>query len=124
MNQLDIVHKKQRNFVLFILAIIGLSSLALAEDSVINRWNERLKGNSASGGTSFSALRTDLEQKLSGNIGKLCAMLGFVGTFIIYIMSQKGSVLFTGALISLVSGGLVGIISYFFNVGTAGYTGK
>ena len=48
-------------------------------------------------------------------------MLGFVGTFISYIMSHKGSVLVTGAVISVVAGGLVGIIGTFFNVGTKGF---
>lgn len=59
---------------------------------------------------------------LQGNLGKLLALLGFIGTFIIYLMTHKGSVLFIGAIISVVAGGLVGIVGTFFNIGTSAFT--
>ena len=66
---------------------------------------------------SFGELLTTFTGWLQGNLGKLLALLGFIGTFIIYLMTHKGSVLFIGVVISVVAGGLVGIVGTFFNVG-------
>jgi len=51
------------------------------------------------------------------NLGKLLALIGFAGTFIVYMMTHKGGVLFVGVIISLIAGGLVGISETFFNAG-------
>lgn len=66
---------------------------------------------------SFGQLAGTFATWLSGNLGKLLALLGFAGTFIVYMMTHKGSVLFIGIVISLIAGGMVGISQTFFNAG-------
>jgi len=73
-------------------------------------------------GDSFGDLFTTFGDWLSGNLGKLLALLGFAGTFIIYMMTHRGSVLFIGIVISLVAGGMVGISETFFNAGSQAFT--
>ena len=46
---------------------------------------------------------------LLGNIGKLIALLGFMVTFIIYMMTHKGYLLFVGLIMSLIIGSIVGL---------------
>lgn len=72
----------------------------------------------ASAGDSFGDLFTVFEGWLTGNLGKLLALLGFAGTFLVYMMTHKGSVLFVGIVISLLAGGMVGISQTFFSAGT------
>ncbi len=83
-----------------------------------NTWENILPSSSGSG---FQYMREDLEDKISGNLGKLMAVIGFVGSFIGYIVSHKGSILMLGITISLIMGGFVGIVATFFNVGTSGF---
>lgn len=71
---------------------------------------------------SFGDLFNTFKDWLTGNLGKLLALLGFAGTFIIYMMTHKGSILFVGIVISLIAGGLVGISETFFNAGTSAFT--
>jgi len=71
---------------------------------------------------SFGDLFTTFKNWLQGDLGRLLALLGFAGTFIIYLMTHKGSVLIIGVVISLVAGGLVSISSTFFNMGTTVFT--
>ena len=59
------------------------------------------------------------ETWLGGNIGKTLALLGFAATFIIYLMTEKTSVLMIGIIISLIIGGMAGISTIFFSAGTA-----
>ena len=47
----------------------------------------------------------------------MLALIGFAGTFIVYMMTHKGSVLMIGIVISLLAGGMVGISEIFFNAG-------
>jgi len=54
------------------------------------------------------------ESWLGGNLGKLLALIGFIGTFIIYIMTMRGYVLIIGIVISLMSGAIIGITQIFF----------
>ncbi len=75
----------------------------------------------ATAGDSFGDLFTTFSSWLQGNLGKLLALLGFAGTFIVYMMTHKGSVLFIGIVISLIAGGLVGISETFFNAGTTAF---
>jgi len=71
---------------------------------------------------SFGDLFTVFKDWLQGDLGRLLALLGFAGTFIIYLMTHKGSVLIIGVIISLVAGGLVSISGTFFNMGTSVFT--
>lgn len=73
----------------------------------------------ADDGDSFGELLGTFITWLQGNLGKLLALLGFIGTFIIYLMTHKGSVLFIGVVISIIAGGLVGIVGTFWNVGAS-----
>lgn len=67
---------------------------------------------------SFGDLFTVFDDWLSGNLGKLLALIGFAGTFLVYMMTHKGSVLFIGVIISLIAGGIVGISETFFDAGS------
>jgi len=58
---------------------------------------------------------------MSANLGKLLALIGFAGTFMVYMMTHKAAVLFFGIIISLIAGGMVGISSIFFEAGTASF---
>ncbi len=67
---------------------------------------------------SFGDLFKVFDDWLSGNLGKLLALIGFAGTFLVYMMTHKGSVLFIGVIISLIAGGIVGISGTFFDAGS------
>jgi type IV secretory pathway VirB2 component (pilin) len=69
------------------------------------------------GDATFGTLKGEFVTWLQGNLGKLLALLGFVGTFIVYMMTHRGSILFVGIIISLIAGGMVGISETFFNAG-------
>lgn len=79
-------------------------------------------GGFATSSDSFGDLLGTFITWMQGNLGKLLALLGFIGTFIIYLMTHKGSVLFIGIVISLIAGGLVGIVGTFFNAGASAFT--
>jgi hypothetical protein len=81
-----------------------------------------LASSSFAGGDSFGDLLGTFTEWLTGNLGKLLALLGFAGTFLVYMMTHKGSVLFIGIVISLVAGGMVGISETFFNAGSSSFT--
>ncbi len=88
-----------------------------------------LATNSFAGGTgggaaddSFGDLFEVFEGWLAGNLGKLLALIGFAGTFLVYMMTHKGSVLFIGIVISLIAGGLVGISDTFFTAGKSAFS--
>jgi len=72
---------------------------------------------STNGDASFGELFDTFRTWLQGNLGKLLALLGFVGTFIIYMMTHKGSVLFIGIIVSLIAGGMIGISQTMFEAG-------
>ena len=101
---------------LLALAAIGAATSAMASASTTSGWAEDTD--------SFGDLLGTFIDWLGGNLGKLLALLGFIGTFIIYLMTHKGSVLFIGIVISLIAGGLVGIVATFFNAGSAAFTIK
>lgn len=110
------VHKKKKLIRLVAFASIPVLGISIG---LANNWNNTLPTGGSS--NTFVQLRTDLQSKIGGNLGKSVALLGFFGTFISYVMSHKGSTLVTGGVISLVAGGLVGIIGTFFNAGTKGF---
>jgi len=73
------------------------------------------------GDEGFGALFDIFKSWLTGNLGKVLALVGFAGTFIVYMMTHKGSVLMVGIIISLIAGGMVGISDIFFDAGTASF---
>lgn len=75
----------------------------------------------ATGDESFGDLFGTFNDWLSGSLGKLLALLGFAGTFLVYMMTHKGSVLFIGIVISLIAGGLPGISQTFFSAGSSSF---
>lgn len=92
------------------LLIVGAAVMLLASSAFASPSDE-----------SFGELFTVFEGWLTGNLGKLLALLGFAGTFIVYMMTHKGSVLFVGIVISLLAGGMVGISQTFFGAGTSSF---
>lgn len=70
---------------------------------------------------SFGQLLGTIITWMQGNLGKLLALFGFIGTFVIYLMTHKGSVLFIGIIISLIAGGIVGIVQTFFEAGKSAF---
>ena len=71
---------------------------------------------------SFGQLLNIMIGWMQGNLGKMLALLGFIGTFVVYLMTHKGSVLFVGIIMSLIAGGLVGIVTTFFEAGNSAFT--
>jgi hypothetical protein len=65
----------------------------------------------------FDALYNTVVAWMTGSLGRVIALFGFIGTFIVYAMTHRGSVLFIGILISLIAGGLVGLVSWAFDTG-------
>lgn len=110
-NSIEKVENKQnglKGLVAVAAVMVGSSAFAAA---TATGWAED--------GDSFGELLGTFITWLQGNLGKLLALLGFIGTFIIYLMTHKGSVLFIGVVISIIAGGLVGIVGTFWNVGAA-----
>ncbi len=70
---------------------------------------------------SFSELLDVITKWMKGSLGKVIALFGFIGTFVLYAMTHRGSVLFIGVLISLIAGGLVGIVNTFFDIGATSF---
>lgn len=101
---LSLKQESKNNKLLFVGAALGLiATNALATDD------------------SFGDLFDVFDEWLSGNLGKLLALIGFAGTFLVYMMTHKGSVLFIGIIISLIAGGIVGISDTFFNAGKTAF---
>lgn len=111
--------QKKKKVLRILAALTAIPALSVGVFAATNNWNDTLPTGGT--GSTFVQLRTDLQSKIGGNLGKSVAMLGFFGTFISYLVSHKGSTLLTGAVISLIAGGLVGIIGTFFNAGTKGF---
>ena len=77
----------------------------------------------ASGGSDpFATMKGFFVKWLSGDLGKIMVLLGFVGTFIIYLMTHKGSVLVIGIIIVVIGGGLIGIVDKFWQAGQSSFT--
>ena len=112
--ELEKVEKKQSKMskVMAAAALLTVGSAAFASTGT----TAGVSSNEA-----FGQLYLKLETWLEGNLGKLLALFGFIGTFIIYLMTHKGSVLFIGVIISLIAGGIVGISLTFFDVGTSSF---
>lgn len=103
---------KKMNKMVFVggaMALLGSNAFATSAPA----------GSTFSNDDSFGILASTFGNWLQGNLGKLLALLGFAGTFIVYMMTHKGSVLFIGIIISLIAGGMVGISQTFFTAGSA-----
>ena len=95
------------------VATLGLSTAAFAGGATPGTAAKTFGDQS----DSFGDLLSQFTEWMRGNLGKLLALIGFIGTFVIYLMTHKGSVLFIGVIISLIAGGLVGIVATFFSAG-------
>jgi len=98
-------------------ALLALGAIAVAGTSAFAKYD----GQWGDDNDSFGQLLGQFEGWIGGNLGKLLALLGFIGTFVIYLMTHKGSVLFVGIVISLIAGGLTGIASVFFAAGNTAF---
>jgi len=82
----------------------------------------------ALGNTAFAATTVDdgsfqnfydaLVSWVQGSLGYVIALLGMLGTVIVYAFTHKGAVLFIGMLLSFFVGGVVGISKTMFSIGT------
>jgi len=99
---------------------LGVASLVAASSIMIASAGHTAATitSSTSGDVGFANLFNIFDSWLSGNLGKLLALIGFAGTFIVYMMTHKGSVLMIGVIISLIAGGMVGISGIFFDAGS------
>ena len=113
-NEMEKVNSKKSNVS---KGLVALAALVAANSA----FAAAAGGTFATSGDSFGDLLGTFIGWLQGNLGKLLALLGFIGTFIIYLMTHKGSVLFIGIVISLIAGGLVGIVGTFFNAGATAF---
>ena len=95
------------------VATLGLSTAAFASGGTPGAAAKTFGDQS----DSFGDLLSQFTEWMRGNLGKLLALIGFIGTFVIYLMTHKGSVLFIGVIISRIAGGLVGIVATFFSAG-------
>ncbi len=109
MKQSTALKLKSTNKALSTIGILALTSgVAMA-------------ATSNQGDTSFGKLFDQFKQWFQGNLGKLLALLGFAGTFVVYMMTHRGSILFVGIIISLLAGGLIGISGAFFDAGKGAF---
>lgn len=68
-------------------------------------------------GGSFDNFYAAIVDWIQGSLGYVIALLGVIGTMIIYAFTHKGSVLFIGMLLSFFVGGAVGISRTMFDIG-------
>jgi len=96
-----------------ILKIAALSAVAAVAANASTEVDANSQG--------FGTLYNQFGIWLTGNLGKLLALLGFVGTVIVYMMTHKGSILIIGIIISLIVGGAPGIADIFFRAGQGSF---
>jgi trbC/VIRB2 family len=113
MNKLS-TKKNVAKLLLAGVATLGLTTAAFASGTPGGGAAAKTFGDNSD---SFGDLLKQFTEWMRGNLGKLLALIGFIGTFVIYLMTHKGSVLFIGVIISLIAGGLVGIVATFFSAG-------
>jgi len=107
---LETINQKEKKIskgVVALAAVAMASTSAFAADTDANK--------------SFTDLYGVFVDWLKGDLGRLLALLGFAGTFIIYLMTHKGSVLIIGIVISLIAGGIVSISDTFFQLGQGSF---
>ena len=118
MKNLEKENKKMNK--LGVASLVGLSSIMIASANPAAPVAANITAAN-SGDVGFENLFHIFENWLSGNLGKLLALIGFARTFIVYMMTHKGSVLMIGVIISLIAGGMVGISGIFFHAGTSSF---
>jgi len=59
---------------------------------------------------------------IQGSLGLTIALLGMLGTVIVYAFTHKGSTIFIGMLISFFVGGIVSISNTMFHIGMDAFT--
>lgn len=59
---------------------------------------------------------------IQGSLGYVIALLGMIGTLIIYAFTHKGAVLFIGMMLSFFVGGVVGISQTMFHLGAGTFS--
>ena len=96
---------------LALIALLGATSLVATQAEDV-----------ASGKEGFDKLYTIFLTWMGGSLGKVLGLIGFAGTFIAYMMTHKGQVLFVGIIISLIAGAIPGIAELFFNAGSQTFT--
>ncbi len=69
-------------------------------------------------GGSFDNFYDAMVSWVQGSLGYVIALLGMLGTIIVYAFTHKGAVLFMGMLLSFFVGGVVGISKTMFTIGT------
>lgn len=70
---------------------------------------------------SFQNFYDALVSWVQGSLGYIIALLGMLGTIIVYAFTHKGAVLFIGMLLSFFVGGVVGISKTMFSIGTGAF---
>jgi len=95
------------------LVLAGIGSMMLAQ--------------SASAATTIDAGSFDnfydaMVSWVQGSLGYVIALLGMLGTIIVYAFTHKGAVLFMGMLLSFFVGGVVGISKTMFTIGTGAFS--
>ena len=98
-----------------------MNKLSLAKKVALGAVATGSVAMAASSNTAFASLYDQFTTWFSGSLGKILALLGFAGTFIVYMMTHKAGVLFIGIIISLVAGGLIGIANTFFSAGRTAF---
>lgn len=66
----------------------------------------------------FDSFYTVVKGWVGGSLGYIIALLGMVGTLVVYAFTHKGSVIFIGTLIAFFAGALVGLSQVMFDAGT------
>ena len=112
-NDIEKIERKEKRLSKGLIALVAVGALSTGA----------FASTFATTSDSFGDLLLTFKGWLEGNLGKLLALLGFVGTFIIYLMTHKGSVLFIGIVISLIAGGIIGIVDTFFTAGATAFNG-
>ena len=113
LKQKDLETVEQKNGKLS-KGVVALAAIGMASTSVF--------AADTDANQSFSDLYGVFVEWLKGDLGRLLALLGFAGTFIIYLMTHKGSVLIIGIVISLIAGGIVSISDTFFQLGQGSFS--
>jgi hypothetical protein len=90
-----------------VMAAAGLMALASANANAATTIDDG----------SFQDFYDAMVSWIQGSLGYVIALLGMIGTLIVYAFTHKGAVLFIGMLLSFFVGGVVGISQTMFNLG-------
>ena len=113
---LNLKKMEKINYFQLLIVVAILLSMYIAIDTSLFIYSYDFSSPTVS----FPAL-TVFQEYILGNLGKTIAVIGFIGTFLVYSMTHKGAVLVFGIIVSLIAGGMVGISSIFFSAGQASF---